>query len=62
MTPTKTQLATKINNFKDANGFNDKEVASIIGTDTLTVFRIRRQLCDWIDFKLLQRLTMILGE
>ena len=62
MTRSKAQLSKHLTNFQVSNSFSDKEVAEMLQTTSLTVFRIKKGLVEWIDFKLLKRLIMLMGE
>ena len=62
MTRSKAQLSKQLINFQVSNSFSDKEVAEMLQTTSLTVFRIKKGLVEWIDFKLLKRLIMLMGE
>ncbi len=62
MTRTRAQLSKQLTNFQASNSFSDQEVAEMLQTTSLTVFRLKRGLVEWIDFKLLKRLTMLIGE
>ena len=58
----KSQLSKQLTNFQISNSFSDKEVAEMLQTTSLTVFRLKKRLVEWIDFKLLKRLIMLMGE
>lgn len=58
----KSQLSKQLTNFQVSNSFSDKEVAEMLQTTSLTVFRLKKGLVEWIDFKLLKRLIMLMGE
>lgn len=62
MTRTRTQLSKQIKNFQLNNDLTDAETARMFGTTKLMVFRLRKCLVEWIDLKLLKRLTMVMGE
>ena len=62
MTRSKAQLSKQLTNFQVSNSFSDKEVAEMLQTTSLTVFRLKKGLVEWIEFKLLKRLTMLMGE
>lgn len=62
VTRTRAQLRKQLTNFQESNSFSDKEVAEMLQTTSLTVFRIKKGLVEWVDFKLLKRLTMLMGE
>ena len=62
MTRSKAQLSKQLINFQVSNSFSDKETAKMLQTTSLTVFRLKKGLIEWIDFKLLKRLIMLMGE
>ena len=49
MTRSKAQLSKHLTNFQVSNSFSDKEVAEMLQTTSLTVFRIKKGLVEWIS-------------